>query len=381
MSDYTSRTTSTCGDPFLPDLPRCLNWRSCWRGARNCARPRTRASRTGCTGFAIAGSPPCGERPSAYVTQAAQSREFPVPLIAGRRALLRVFPTAGGTTDEGIPDIRARFYLGGREAHVEEIPGTSEPIPTEVDEGRIATSANAGIPADVIRPGLEMVIEIDPGGTLDTALGVATRIPETGRLAVEVEAMPPLDLTLVPFIWSETADSSIAHLVEAMAGDPEGHYMFSDTRALLPVGELAVTAHEPVLSSTNNGRRLLGQTEAIRVMEGRAGHYAGMMAPPVTSVRGVAYRPGWSSFSQPYQDTFAHELGHNISLAHAPCGGAPGPDPAFPHFDGSAGTWGYDFRGGGRLIWPSTTDLMSFVVPGRDQRLPLHEGAPLPPGQ
>ena len=31
-----------------------------------------------------------------------------------------------------------------------------------------------------------MVIEVDQDGTLDPALGVAGRIPETGRIAVEV---------------------------------------------------------------------------------------------------------------------------------------------------------------------------------------------------
>lgn len=35
-----------------------------------------------------------GESPAAYLTQAVQSRDFPVPLVAGEKALLRVFPTA-----------------------------------------------------------------------------------------------------------------------------------------------------------------------------------------------------------------------------------------------------------------------------------------------
>ena len=42
-------------------------------------------------------------------------------------------------------------------------------------------SANAVIPSHVVQPGLEMVIEVDPAGTLDPALGVAKRMPETGR--------------------------------------------------------------------------------------------------------------------------------------------------------------------------------------------------------
>ena len=45
---------------------------------------------------------PCFEEepPMAYLTQAVQSREFPVPLVAGEKALLRVFPTAGAATSQ-----------------------------------------------------------------------------------------------------------------------------------------------------------------------------------------------------------------------------------------------------------------------------------------
>uniref|UniRef100_UPI003AF2AD9B Ig-like domain-containing protein n=1 Tax=Candidatus Palauibacter sp. TaxID=3101350 RepID=UPI003AF2AD9B len=136
-----------------------------------------------------------GDPPAAYLTQAVQSRKFPVPLVAGEKALLRVFPTAERATSEGIPPVRARFYLDGQETHVEDISGRSTSIPTEVYEGDLSKSANREIPGSVVQPGLEMVIEVDPDGTLDPRLGVARRIPETGRLAVEVQALPTLDLT------------------------------------------------------------------------------------------------------------------------------------------------------------------------------------------
>ena len=308
---------------------------------------------------------PCAadEPSAAYLTQAVQSPEFPVPLVAGEEALLRVFPTAQQATSEGIPLVRARFYLAGRETHVQDIPGKSDPIPTEVVEGDLSKSANAEIPDWVIQPGLEMVIEVDPASTLDPELGVATRIPETGRLAVDVKAMPPFDLTVIPFVWTETHDSSIVDLVRAMAADPEHHEMLGDARTLLPIGALAVTAHEPVLSSSNSAFTLLDQTGAIRVMEGGTGHYMGMMSPPVTGAGGVANRPGRSSFSQPYPGTIAHELGHNLSLAHAPCGDPANADFSYPYPDGSTGAWGYDFRGGGRLVRPYTPDLMSYCGP------------------
>ncbi len=306
---------------------------------------------------------PCDPVPlMAYLTQAVQSRLFPVPLVEDKRALLRVFVTAREATSEGIPPVRARFYVDGEETHVEEIPGKSTPIPTEVDEGDLEKSANAEIPADVIEPGLEMVIEVDPEGTLDEDLLVAKRIPETGRLAVDVPALPVFDLTVIPFVWSSTHDSSIVDVVEAMADDPDGDSLLWHTRTLLPIGDLEVTAHEPVLSSSNSAFDLLSRTGAIRVMEGGTGHYKGTMGPPVSGAGGVAHAPGRSSFSQPRGYIFAHELGHNLSLYHAPCVAWIWLDPAYPYPDGSIGAWGYDFRGDS-LVRPSRPDLMSYCAP------------------
>ena len=313
---------------------------------------------------------PCsaGSPSMAYLTQAVQSREFPVPLVAGERALLRVFPVARKASSEGIPLVRARFYLDGQETHVVDIPGKSAPIPTELDEGSLRTSANAVIPAEVVQAGLEMVIDVDPERTLDTALAVAKRIPETGRLPVDVQAMPRLDLTLIPFIWSETQDASIIELIDEIAADPENHDLLSDTRDMLPVGDLTVTAHDPVMTSNNNGYLAVLEVAAILAMEGGTGHYMGMMSTDDISrlgPAGIAQRGGRYSFLAPYRSSLvAHELGHNFSLRHAPCGGAGGPDPSFPNSDGSIGVWGSDFRDGESLVRPTAPDLMTYCRPG-----------------
>ncbi len=304
----------------------------------------------------------CGEPPAAYLVQAVQSRAHPVPLVAGEEALLRVFVTAASETDMGIPEVRARFYLDGSEEHVADIPRSATPIPTEIDEGDLSKSANAEIPDRIVRPGLEMVVEIDHGGTLDESLGVPTRIPAEGRLAVDVREMPVLDLTVIPFLWSSDPDSAIVGLVEGMAADPEGHDLLEETHVLLPVGEIDVTAHAPVASATNNAFRLLYETEAIRVLEGGGGHYMGMMSGTVTGAGGVAYVPGRSNFSQTYSSVVAHELGHNMSLWHAPCGGAAGADPGFPDSRGAIGAWGYDFRHA-RLVPATRKDHMSYCNP------------------
>ena len=303
---------------------------------------------------------PCGYRPPVYLTQAVQSPRYPVPLVAGEEALLRVFvtaPTAGGAR---IPPVRARFYVDGQERHVVDISGSPALVPAGGRERSLVTSANAPVPADVVQPGLEWVVEIDPGQTLGPA--VARRIPESGRWPVDVQAMPVFDLTVIPFLWSPDPDSAVVKLVEDMAADPDGHEMLWETRTLLPIADMAVTAHEPVWSSTNEVFDLVHETAMIRAMEGGAGHYMGMMTGLVYGPSGVGDLGGKSSFARSNAETIAHELGHNLSLRHAPCGAA-NPDPAYPYPDGSIGAWGYDFRDGGRLVLPAIGDLMSYCRP------------------
>ena len=252
----------------------------------------------------------------AYLQQAVQAPGQPVPLVAGEPAILCCLGTR-------IPPLRARFYVDGRETLVERFRGAGSHRPM--------------IPGQVVEPGLEMVIEIDSG------FGFPARIPEQGRLGVEVVEMPTFELTLIPFLFSENPDSSIVALVEAMASDPHGHRMLSVTRHLLPISGLDVTAHEPVQSTSRDPSRLLSQTSVVRVLEGGTGYYMGMMAGSSGDIQGVARLGGQESFSIPDPVVMAHELGHNLGLQHAPCGALFGVDPYFPHSNGDIGNgWLFD---------------------------------------
>ena len=305
----------------------------------------------------------CGadDPPAVALTQAVQSREFPVLLVAGEEALLRVFVTSGRESGADLPPVRATFYREGEKTQVVEIPGKPVPIPREIREVDPTGSANAQIPGRVAQPGLEMVIDVDPEGTLGPDPGVTKRIPESGRLGVEVRTMPVFDLTVIPLLWSRNPDSSIVEVAEGMAQDPGGHSMLKDTRALPPINEIEVKAHAPVLSSTNDAYALLAETELIHATEGASGYYVGMMAGEVAGgAAGLAKRPGPISFSSVRPSTLAHELGHNLNLYHAPCGNPSSLDPSFPGKDGSIGAWGYDFSEPGRLLPPVWPDLMSY---------------------
>ena len=308
----------------------------------------------------------CAGGAAAYLTQSVQSVHDPVPLLAGAPALLRVFVTAPPGTAAKMPDVRATFFVDGIERHTSRIPGSAKSIPAEVAdaESALGLSVNADIPEWVIAPGLEMVIEVDPERTLDPAVRVVNRIPETGRMPVDVRRVPPLDLTLIPFLLASNPDSSAVNDVAAMASDPYGHELLRDMRTLLPITELSVVAHDPVMISTPDSRTILQQVHAMRVMEGGTGYWMGIsdgrLAPgSVHNLGGLSFVGGSSSMSLRNASVIAHELGHNLSLLHAPCGDPLNVDPWFPHVGGTTGAWGYDVTNEA-LVPPTATDVMSY---------------------
>ena len=291
-----------------------------------------------------------------YLTQAVQSPVRPVPLVEGEPAMLRVFLA----TQEAVsnkPSVRAILYQDGAEVHAVDIPAGPAKIPVQIDESTLDASGNALVPAEVVRPGLELVVEIDVDGTLDPDSGIVMRIPEKGRMAVDVRRVPPLDLTLVPLLWVEDPDNTVVMQAEGLTRDDD---IFRWTRDLLPVKEFQVTVRNPLYTSLeiveSNNELLLAEVQAVRLMDGAVGHYMGIWN---VEGAGIANIRGFDSISLLDGKIMAHELGHNMSLFHAPCGGPSLVDVFYPYTNGSIGVWGYDLLSG-LLLDPSTPDIMGY---------------------
>ena len=298
----------------------------------------------------------------AYLTQAVQSFRFPVPLVADRPALLRVFLTAPTGESVAFPPVRARFYLEDEEVHTVDIAVPAGTVPYRVEEGRLATSANVAVPAGVVQPGLELVVEVDPDETLGLGHGIARRIPETGRKAIDARTMPPLHLTYLPVVRpAEPSDDFLSRVRDLTEDDP----LFGPARQWLPIAEFTVDVREAIYTTAQTSTALMREIDAIRVVEGGTGYYMGGLPPYLTddlNIGGRGYIGGWISISSLDSTTVAHELGHNMSLRHAPCGGAGGPDPAYPNSGGTIGAWGFN-SADSSLVGPHYPDLMSYCRP------------------
>ena len=294
---------------------------------------------------------------SAHLSQAAQDHGGAVPLISGRPGLVRVFATADRANDYK-PSARVAFLLDGREVHTAEMAlssfrGLADHLPGELDQWY-----HAVIPAAVLRPGVEMAVHVDPDSIMPR-----TALDEV-RLPLDVREMPPMELTIVPIVTGSSRDGDVLDWIQR-ADDPPLEFM----RTVLPVGELDLNIREPLTiaavpagGSVDNWIAVLQDIELLRTTEGGSGYWYGVVNREGGGIAGIARVEGRASLGIPHPEVFAHEVGHNMSLMHAPCGYPAQLDPDFPYADGNIGVYGYDARSG-ELVDPSTPDLMSYCRP------------------
>jgi len=301
---------------------------------------------------------------SMYLTQAVQSGKNEARLIAGRPGLLRIFLGAYPPGDHSV-EVRVSVVQGEDVVFEHVAVAEGRVLKGDVDESTLDGSLNVEIPGSALRPGAGIVLELDPNCKEALTPATATRQPETGATDLRVVEPQLFRQVFVPTLWRQQPDGRLGTWLEGIGPDSEQMHL---ARNLLPVWDLEVEVRDTFRTNadlrTNEGwSRWLNEISVLNISEGRRAYYYGVIGSSPGRMRGLAQVGAPWSVGVADQDTYTHEIGHNMGLRHAPCGGADSPDPDYPYDRGSIGVWGYEFENGILYDPDDYKDVMSYCDP------------------
>ncbi|MBL8345205.1 MAG: IPT/TIG domain-containing protein [Rubrivivax sp.] len=202
-----------------------------------------------------------------------------------------------------------------------------------------AQSFNAELPPAWVRPGLRVRVEVGAAGAPTASTEAAPTVAASGGLRI----------VLVPLVSGANVPvmPALADVLNEL-----------QRRLPLPAGEITVRIRAPyTLTSVTAGvtesaqwSAALSELERLRDTEAPDDQYYGMVKPMVTSgIAGIGYvntigsrspslaSLGWDASRSSWPRTMVHELGHNFSRQHAPCGSVSGADASYPYANGALG--------------------------------------------
>lgn len=299
------------------------------------------------------------------LTQAVQKLDNSITLIAGRDAMLRVFPvaTAANTVK---PSVRVLVFQSGVQVGTLTATSSGTSVPTALNEGNAAASWNVRIPATWVRAGLGLVAEVDPENAVTESSKADNRFPAAGLQTFNVRTVTPLNVTFVPVTQASNGRTGRVNVAY-------GDSLLRDTREMLPTGAVSYTVRAPyttsqtLLSDGAGWSATLSEVYTLRTTDNSSNQYYGVISAGYGSgVAGVGYigapaSIGWDAWPSA-TNVMAHELGHNFGRRHAPCGGVSSYDTSYPYSGGQIGVFGYNLRTNA-VIQNTAADLMGYCSP------------------
>ncbi len=231
-------------------------------------------------------------------------------------------------------------------------PGT---MPTSEQPASLSLSYRAALPTAWVKPGLSLLVEIDPAN----ALAERDETNNTATLVPTVSADTTLNLTVVPIVLDSRTGSAPGVTTAMMERWP------IKTLNRTVRAPYAVTSVPRVLADGTGWTEVLEEIQQLRANDQSNDFYYGVMDVNYGSgVAGLGYIGFPVSIGRDDDiETAVHELGHNFGLRHANCGGAGGPDVNYPYPGALAGSWGYS-PSAGALRSPFTWfDTMGYCGP------------------
>lgn len=297
--------------------------------------------------------------------------ELNAPLLTGRPLLVRAFVDIEPAFSRRT--LAARLFLG--EQPEQSVYYDKREIAVDSSPFDLASTFQFLVPLDALAENAELAVEIVECDRSVSGPVLSPRAPRQGELALELRASPEISVAIVPIEHEgrlpDTSEQHLARYAEALeAMFPLAHAKL-DVLPPMPSGQEGNLDFDALLSQLQERR--------ARDQPGPDIYYFGFVRPKPTlkehcstsdCTYGIAYQTRSSAFHAAVgveygdrisEDTFVHELGHNMGLGHAPCG--TDGDPKYPYPDAGLGSLGYDFRSHQVQNPSSTKDIMSYCEP------------------
>ena len=300
--------------------------------------------------------------PALYLVQSVQQLDGRIPLVADRGAVARVFVRGNRT---GLAPVAVRVRLLQGTTVVGTFTGTATPTPA-VDEN--CCSANIVLPSTAIRAGVAIIAEVDPDNTVTESNKNDNQFPLSGTAQpLDVVTVPAFNVRLVPVQQNRNGPVGVATTT-----------LFNIFRSLWPLNQINAVARQPLVidyvigtQTFEDWGRLVRDIELLRQAEGTTSYYYGLvrtrgmsgvlgLANGIPARTAIGVDEGSDFGVNQARLTFAHEMGHALSLRHSPCGGAAGPEPTYPFPDGRTGSYGMDLFNNNVLKPPTSNDIMTY---------------------
>ncbi|MEP7088453.1 MAG: M66 family metalloprotease, partial [Gemmatimonadota bacterium] len=228
---------------------------------------------------------------------------------------------------------------------------------------------NLLVPGSVLKPGLSILVDVDPSHAIPESSRSNNSFPASGApLALSVKALSTFYIRFVPVKQSVNGLTGVvstsnkdALLAKAVKIHPISGYS-SDVHAIYTTNALTLAG------GNGNGawEAILNEMQALRVAEASPRNYFGIVKTAYSGgIAGISYIGGNASVAYDGSsavEIISHELGHSWGRSHAPCGISGNTDSNYPYPAGNIGVYGYDVSTG-TLYPPTTAEVMSYCHP------------------
>ncbi|MFM2398171.1 MAG: hypothetical protein RL341_328, partial [Pseudomonadota bacterium] len=265
-------------------------------------------------------------------------------LALGKETWVRAYVTST-TAGRNAPPVRLTAYSGttllgsvdmtGPATLPQLAAGSAPPDAMRYD---LTQTFRASLPVAWVASGLKVRVDVDPANA-SGLLTTQEATPVTGSATrLEVVMVPLVSGSNVPTM--PTATQVLDELSRALP---------------IPRDQITVTFRAPyTIAATTDGvdseaewQNTLSELDQLREMEAPTKLYYGLVRPVVSSgIAGIGYvngvtsnspslsSLGWDASRSSWSRTMVHELGHNFSRRHAPCGSVASSDANYPYAGG-----------------------------------------------